>query len=144
MWREIASELPDVGLRDPAAEGDLTAIEQQLGQALPQFLRELLLETNGIADEYGTDVIWSADRILSGNLSFRNNEQFRSLYQSFDALMFFGDNGGGDQFALVRSPERDDVFVWDHETDGRSWVSASLEDYLRSALGSDGDDWYRV
>lgn len=35
----------------------------------------------------------------------------------FDSLLFFGDNGGGDQFALVVAPERDDIFVWGHETD---------------------------
>ncbi len=61
----------------------------------------------------------------------------------FDPFLFFGDNGGGDQFAFVRTPERDDVFVWDHETDSRNWISPSLQSFLRSALGSGGEDWYR-
>lgn len=26
------------------------------------------------------------------------------LYMPFDALLFFGDNGGGDQFAFVQTP----------------------------------------
>jgi hypothetical protein len=30
---------------------------------------------------------------------------------AFDSLMFFGDNGGGDQFAFVRRPEAQEVFV---------------------------------
>lgn len=144
MWRELASEFTGVDLQGPAGGAALAAIEQGLGQSIPQALRELLLETDGIADDYGTDVIWSAEKILSDNEEFRQNEQFRGLYQSFDVLMFFGDNGGGDQFAFVRRPARDDeIFVWDHETDSRTWVAGSLENYLRSALGSDGEDWYR-
>ncbi|MFC8033052.1 hypothetical protein ACFUVU_09590 [Streptomyces griseoincarnatus] len=42
----------------------------------------------------------------------------------FDSLLFFGDNGGGDQFALVVAQERDDVFVWDHETGSRMWAGS--------------------
>ncbi|GAA4079185.1 SMI1/KNR4 family protein [Streptomyces shaanxiensis] len=143
MWREIASEFQNIELQGPADEKSLNLIERQLDQIVPQSLRELLLETDGIAGRYGTDVIWSAGRILGDNLAFRNDEQFRSLYQPFDDLMFFGDNGGGDQFAFVRSRERDEIFVWDHETDSRIWVSGSLEHYLRKAIGSDGEDWYR-
>ncbi|MEU2992324.1 SMI1/KNR4 family protein [Streptomyces griseoincarnatus] len=101
------------------------------------------LESDGLTDEYGTDVVWSAQRILDDNMHFRGDEQFRSLYMPFDSLMFFGDNGGGDQFAFVRVPERNEVFVWDHETDSRNLVSPDLESYLRSVLGSDGEDWYR-
>ncbi|MFF2502635.1 SMI1/KNR4 family protein [Streptomyces sp. NPDC058067] len=143
MWRELASEFPDVELQDPAAPDSLAAIEEQLGQPLPEALRQLLLETDGIEADYGTEVAWTAEKILEENRSFRSDEEFRSLYMPFDALMFFGDNGGGDQFAFVRTPDRDDVFVWDHETDSRIWVAPSLERYLRSALGSGGDDWYR-
>ncbi|MFF3316762.1 SMI1/KNR4 family protein [Streptomyces sp. NPDC003035] len=99
--------------------------------------------SNGIEDEYGTETVWNAEKILSENLAFRGSEEFRKLYQPFETLMFFGDNGGGDQFAFVRAPERDDVFVWDHETDSRTWLTSSLENYLRSSLGSDGEDWYR-
>ncbi|WP_405598180.1 MULTISPECIES: SMI1/KNR4 family protein [unclassified Streptomyces] len=143
MWRELTSEFPDVELQAPATPGALAAVEEQLGQPLPEALRQLLLETDGIEACYGTEVVWTAEKILEENRSARSRGEFRSLYMPFDALMFFGDNGGGDQFAFVRTPDRDDVFVWDHETDSRIWVAPSLEQYLRSALGSDGDDWYR-
>ncbi|MDK1347946.1 SMI1/KNR4 family protein [Streptomyces sp. 378] len=121
----------------------LDRIEETLGQSLPTDLRSFLLESDGLSDEYGADLIWSAERILSDNLSFRDNEQFRSLYMPFDPLVFFGDSGGGDQFAFVRLPECNEVFVWDHETDDRSLVAPNLKTYLRTALESDGEDWYR-
>ncbi|MGW1006487.1 SMI1/KNR4 family protein [Streptomyces sp. NPDC002520] len=144
MWRELASEFPDVDLQDPATSDALTAIEEQLGQPLPESLRELLAETDGIEANYGTEVVWTAEKILEENQAFRANEQFRNLYMPFDALMFFGDNGGGDQFAFVRTPARDEIFVWDHETDSRTWIASSLESYLRNTLGSNGEDWYRT
>ncbi|MGW2858192.1 SMI1/KNR4 family protein [Streptomyces sp. NPDC001205] len=144
MWRELASEFPEVELQAPAAPDVLTALEEELGQPLPESLRELLTETDGIEADYGIEVIWTAEKILEENRSFRTNEQFRSLYMPFEALMFFGDNGGGDQFAFVRTPARDEIFVWDHETDSRTWIAPSLEEYLRGALGSDSDDWYRT
>ncbi|MFI8242605.1 SMI1/KNR4 family protein [Streptomyces sp. NPDC085866] len=130
-------------LQDPAAPDALNALEEQLGQSLPVSLRELLTETDGIEANYGTEVVWTAEKILEENQSFRTNEQFRNLYMPFGALMFFGDNGGGDQFAFVRTPARDEIFVWDHETDSRTWIASSLESYLRSTLGSNGEDWYR-
>ncbi|MBO1333484.1 SMI1/KNR4 family protein [Streptomyces sp. VRA16 Mangrove soil] len=143
MWREMATTFPDAVSRPPAAEEALAAIERHLGQPVPEDLRALLLETDGIEDDCGTETVWTAERILAENADFRAAPDFRELYQPFDSLMFFGDNGGGDQFAFVRTPRRDDVFVWDHETDSRTWVAPSLKSYLRSALGSEGDDWYR-
>lgn len=143
MWREIIEEFASAEPRDPAESGALDRTEEALGQSLPQDLRSFLLETDGLGGAYGTDVVWPVERILSDNLYFRNDAQFQQLYMPFDSLIFFGDNGGGDQFAFVRKPERDEVFVWDHETDSRSFVSAGLENYLHSALESEGEDWYR-
>ncbi|MFF4785631.1 SMI1/KNR4 family protein [Streptomyces griseorubiginosus] len=143
MWREIAFGFPSAELSEPADDQAPILIEERLAQSLPSSLRSLLAETDGIKAEYGVEVVWTAERILAENTSLRSNGQLRSLYMPFDPLLFFGDNGGGDQFAFVRTPERDDVFVWDHETDSRNWISPSLESFLRSALGSGGEDWYR-
>ncbi|MEV7017331.1 SMI1/KNR4 family protein [Streptomyces sp. NPDC093991] len=143
MWRDVIGSFPTAEASGPADPVLLDRLERALGQPLPEDLRSLLMESDGVSDDYGTDVVWSAQRILDDNLSFRGNEQFRTLYMPFDSLMFFGDNGGGDQFAFVRAPKSDEVFVWDHETDSRRCVSPNLESYLRSALGSDGEDWYR-
>lgn len=64
------------------------------------------------------------------------------LYLPFDGLLFFGDNGGGDQFAFVLRDNRRDIFVWDHETDSRYWVAGHLESYVTHALPAE-QDWYR-
>jgi SUKH superfamily protein len=100
------------------------------------------METNGMVGVYGTDVVWSLDRIVEQNLLFWSPDTFPDLYMPFDPLLFFGDNGGGDQFAFVLMPERPDIFVWDHEDDSRLWAARELEDYLHRSLAGNGD-WYR-
>lgn len=143
MWLELVAEYGEAETREPASHEMIDQISRDLNQVLPDSLRSLLLETDGIQDSLGTDVVWTAVDILENNKRLRNGEEYRDVYMPFDSLLFFGDNGGGDQFAFVRSPERDEVFVWDHETDSRQWVSADLESFLRRSLESEGDDWYR-
>jgi hypothetical protein len=53
-------------------------------------------------------------------------------------LLFFGDHGGGDQFAFAG----DRVVVWEHETDARREVADGLRDYLTRSLTSGGEGWY--
>ncbi|MEV5606702.1 SMI1/KNR4 family protein [Streptomyces sp. NPDC052225] len=109
---------------------------------MPAQLTALLRETDGLIGEYGTDVVWPLDRIVDQNLLFWSPDSFPGLYMPFDPLLFFGDNGGGDQFAFVLTPERPDIFAWNHENDSRLWAARDLEDYLHRALAGDGD-WYR-
>lgn len=90
----------------------LAAAEQRLGRGLPAQLTALLLETDGVVGAYAKDVVWSLDRIVEQNLLFWAPDTFPGLYMPFDPLLFFGDNGGGDQFAFVLTPERPDIFVW--------------------------------
>ena len=90
------------------------------------------------------DTVWSLDEIVERNLRFWSDSTFAQLYMSFDALLFFGDNGGGDQFAFVQRPYRPDVFVWEHESDSRRWVANNLRDYLGRSLRAAGDDWYQL
>ncbi|GGT09957.1 MULTISPECIES: SMI1/KNR4 family protein [Streptomyces] len=143
MWLKTISEYDGATPSPPADPSHLARAEQVLDQPLPTALRDLLLECNGVSDEYGTEVVWGITRILEANLSFRSEPSFRSLYMPFEPLVFFGENGGGDQFAFVRTPSRDDVFVWDHETDSRTWIAPRLEPFLRNALTHPGTDWYR-
>jgi hypothetical protein len=143
MWKEAAAEAsPDIEARAPVDATALAEAERRLGRSLPVQLTALLMETNGVVDEYGTEIVWSLDRIVEQNLLFWSPDTFPGLYMPFDPLLFFGDNGGGDQFAFVLTPERPDIFVWDHEDDSRLWAARELKDYLDRSLAGEGD-WYR-
>ncbi|MEU6704646.1 SMI1/KNR4 family protein [Streptomyces wuyuanensis] len=142
MWTKTAADAsPEVEFGNPIDANVLAEGERRLGRSLPPQLTALLMEADGMVDEYGTDIVWSLDRIVSQNLLFWSPDTFPGLYMPFDALLFFGDNGGGDQFAFVLTPERPDIFVWDHENDSRLWAAHELGDYLRRSLAGDGDWW---
>ena len=138
MWREYLEGLgAGVTLAAPASAEAIARAERGLEVELPAELRELLLESDGVTDEYGTELIWPVERILEDNSMFRGNADFAELYMPFDALLFFGDSGGGDQWAftvLAGRVRRPDVFVWDHENDSRSWAAPSLRVFLRQRL----------
>ncbi|WND35732.1 SMI1/KNR4 family protein [Streptomyces sp. BB1-1-1] len=76
----MIDEFPSAEPREPATPRDLERIQATLQLALPTELRSLLLESDGLLDEYGTEVVWSAERIISDNVTFRSDEQYRSLY----------------------------------------------------------------
>jgi hypothetical protein len=110
----------------------LTHASRSLGVTLPNSLRDLLLQSNGVKDKYLAKVIWSVDELLSQNRAMRDNPDFSELYMPFDNLLFFGEAGNGDLFCLrvlshVVKPE---VFAWNHETDGREWIAPSLDALL--------------
>ena len=49
-------------------------------------------------------------------------------------LVFIGAEGNGDLYTLGVSAAGEmgqNVFLWDHETDGRRWVAGSLEAYFQ-------------
>jgi cell wall assembly regulator SMI1 len=145
MWVELVSEVQaDARFEPPATTAAIDEVERRLGQTLPPDLRALLLETNGLRESwFGLAAVWPAERIGNDNIEFRTFPDFADLYQPFDGLMFFGDNGGGDQFAFHPDKPEAGVFVWEHETDERRKVADDLADYLRRRLVAEGgDDWY--
>jgi cell wall assembly regulator SMI1 len=143
VWIELAvAAYPQAELAPPASTEAISDIEQRLGVSVPVDLRALLSETDGVLGEYSLDVVWTAKRIADDNARFRADASFADLYQPFDGLLFFGDNGGGDQFAFMTDDLGAGVVVWEHETDVRRKVADDLADYLRQILTSDGDEWY--
>lgn len=132
MWRELIESLEaDAAFTEGVTEAVISDAEASLGGALPDDLRSLLEESNGVSGRYGLGLVWPIERIVSDNVLFRTNPDFVDLYMPFDPLLFFADAGNGDQFAFVWKPRRDEVFAWDHESDSRHWVAPSLGTYLR-------------
>jgi hypothetical protein len=132
VWRELIGDLePAAEFAEPASEQALGDATATLGGELPAPLVELLRESNGVQGRHGIDLVWPLERVVADNLLFRTNPEFAALYMPFDPLLFFAGAGNGDQFAFLWTPRRDEVFVWDHESDSRRWVAGSLEQYLR-------------
>ena len=102
-----------------------------MGHRLPDDLRALLSETNGIEGEYGLALLWPTERIATDNVQFRTNADFADLYMPFDGLVFFADAGNGDQFFVSLSGNRE-VYVWNHEDDSRTWVASTVLRYLEA------------
>ena len=100
---------------------------------------QLLLESNGVLDEYQYGVIWPAEKIVGENRGYRTYPDFKLLYMPFDCLLFFGEEGNGDLYAYVVTEgaiRRPDVFLWEHETDSRQWYAARMQNYLEQRLAS--------
>ena len=141
MWRELISGLcGDCGFHPPATVQDIQAAEKSLYVNFPDALQDLLLETNGVAnDPFGSRFILSASDIQTENLNFRSVPTYAKVYMPFDALLFFADAGNGDYFAfpIVSSGARDDVFVWNHEDDSRYWVAPNLKTFIERWLAGE-------
>ena len=134
MWKELAKQhSSSVVVHAGASESAIQLAERTLAAAFPDDLRGCLLESDGIEGEYGLGLVWPLERIVGDNLSFRGNAEFKELYMPFDCLLFFADAGNGDQFAFpiqAGAIRADDVFVWNHENDSRTWIAPSLSTYL--------------
>jgi hypothetical protein len=134
MWREIISMVePKAIFFIGATESQVVAFERAIHVTLPDDLKNLLQESNGVRGEFGLRLIWSIEETSQHNLEMRHNLPFISDYMSFDHLVFFADAGNGDRFAfgiIQGAVKRPDIFVWDHENDSRSWVAPSLRHYL--------------
>lgn len=73
-------------------------------------------------------------KIVKDNLFFRNFSDYKDIYMPFDHLLFFSDNGCGDLYGykiLNGSIQTEDIYVWNHEDDSRTWVTSSLEVFIK-------------
>jgi hypothetical protein len=142
-WRVLVSGLfADATFNPPCAASDLHDAEQQLKVKLPDELRAFYLETNGISASYGTSIVWPLAEMVAHNETFRKAADFVELYMPFDCLLFFGQEGNGDQFAyrILAGviPPTSWIYEWDHETDNRVWFARDLADYFHRCAKPDG------
>jgi len=136
-WKKLINKNTDEAeFAEPAEIEDIEAAEDALGIEFPAELRAMLLEFNGLAANYGVPVVWSAEEIASQNLAFRNNEDFKELYKPFNHLLFFGHDGGGDQFAYGIGADgrvdQKEIFRWGHEEDTRDLYAKGLRNYFEN------------
>ena len=140
MWKQrIQALCVECTFRSSAIASELEETEMALEVALPTELKELLLESNGVLDEYRYRVIWPAEKIVGENRLYRTYPDFKLLYMPFDCLLFFGEEGNGDLYAYVITEgaiRRPDVFLWEHETDSRHWYARWMGHYLEKRLAS--------
>ncbi|WP_089686255.1 SMI1/KNR4 family protein [Catalinimonas alkaloidigena] len=147
-WKKFLSRLDlletpaSFGLHPPGTPAQLHRLAAQFALVeLPAALEELYTQTNGITvstDGNGLDeLVWSIEKVIEVNQSYRANLDFKSLFMSFEQLLFISASGNGDLFGFVtlqNSFERQDIFVWNHEDDSRTWVAPSLTVFLEWRL----------
>jgi hypothetical protein len=139
VWIELIQNLSEnCDFSEPTALRHLNAAEIGLGRALPDELRALLSESNGIQIRNGARIIWSLKEIVHNNLLFWQSGQLKDGYMPFNHLLFFGEDRCGNQFAFPIQANGDihrtDVFLWNYKDDSRTWIALSLRDYLEQIV----------
>ena len=145
MWRELIREchpaLEPLGGHDPGPEffagatsDELADAERQLGVPLPDDLKDLLAETDGVLVSFGQHLIWSIAEIVRRNLEMRTAPPYWEEYMPFDHLLFFGDAGVDGilfAFGMIHGRVRHQhVYMWNPIDDGRGWAAPSLRTYI--------------
>ena len=138
-WKTLFLALPgEIDLQQAATETMISHAESQLSIRFHEDLRGALLSANGVSDRSNySSLLWPVEKIVEENLAYRSNSSFRELYMPFDNLLLFADSGNGDLFAYAimadgNAAYRADIFLWDHEPDGRVWFAGRLESYIRN------------
>jgi cell wall assembly regulator SMI1 len=130
----------------PASEAQLADAEAALGAALPDSLRSLLKETDGVMDMLALDggewfesmwLLWAIGELVQQNRYYRAASQRQEYERDFDGLVFFADAGtDGIRFAF---PVEDGVcaplvLIWHPIMDRLSEAAPSLDAFLRGWL----------
>ena len=149
MWREfIQTFTENAHFSEPASSAELAEVEQAVGMPLPQDLRSLLQETNGLDVSFRfagleneapllISLIWSTHEIIEKNTmyhSFDEGEKVRILTD----LYFFASEPNGDPIAFPfrngRADETSTVTISHEDYRDRRVEAWSLRDYLTCFL----------
>jgi hypothetical protein len=136
--RETASLcFDDCKFFPPVLPRAIAVAEAELGCALPDDLKQLYSETDGVDAHYGTNLVMPLQEALEENETLRKSPDLRDLYMPFDHMLVFGGAGNGDLFFIPICADGSlgrGVFIWDHESDSRSYFANGVKDlFLRHA-----------
>jgi len=156
-WRELITGIYESQPQQPkiagkpefypaASAASIADAEAALNVALPQSLRSLLLETNGVMDMMAIDggdwfdsmkLFWNIEEIVEQNRYFRLASEEGTYKRDFNSLVFFA--GAGTDGILFAFPAEDGtcaprVAVWHPIMDELDDLAPSLEDFLRGWL----------
>ena len=158
-WRELITGIYEGRPHQPGIAGkpefyaaataaNIAAAEAALSASLPDSLRLLLLETNGVMDMMAIDVgdwfesmwlLWKVEEIVEQNRYYRVATEEGTYERDFGNLVFFA--GAGTDGILFAFPVEDGVcapgvVVWHPIMDELEELAPSLEDFLRGWLTS--------
>ena len=144
MWKDFIERLEaECEFRPPASPAQIKQVETALGVRLPDSLRELLLETNGIYSRpMYNHIVWHTDEIIQRNTLIREDSNLAEMYMAFESLLFFADTGvDGIMFAFPVSATRivqpRNIIAWYPIEDSRPVLAFGLKDYLTRWLTSE-------
>ena len=118
MWNELAQNLyPNCILSAPASVKQIEEAQSALSVVMPKELKSLLLESDGIVDEWKQVPILSTGEIKNLNLDFRS--KLGDIYPAFHFRLFIAKGAGGDLWGYkvnadgrISDPK---IYEWEHE-----------------------------
>jgi len=139
-WGHLA-ERKGFAVSPAPPDGAIADAEAQLGHPLSDELRSLYARSDGFIDEWGCSCVMRLADLVAENEQMRGDDENRTLYMPFDALLVFGQMGNGDLLfqPVLTDGVRGDVFLWDHEDDSRRWYARDVYKALKRACSDEGD-----
>lgn len=147
-WYAARADRSDTGSKPefyPAASADeIAEAEKRLNTRLPESIRSLLLETNGVMDMMAIDggewfesmwLLWTVAEIVEQNEYYRSRNNHGTYDRDFRELVFFA-HAGCDSIsfafpAVERGGCAPTVSVWRPIEDELEELAPSLETFLR-------------
>lgn len=123
----------DCELFAPVPTTAVAAAENSLGCALPEELKQLYSQTDGVSAHYGAPLVMPLRRAVEENEALRRSPELRGLFMPFNHMLVFGGDNNGDLFFFPihsNGSLASNVFIWDHESDSRSYFANTLKDFF--------------
>lgn len=144
MWKELIkesqfgrtdTEIPEWQYSPGVENTKFKEFEEEFSFPIPRDLKALYRETNGLflsfQEEFSFQIFPKFDELVRTNRIFRGRDY--SCYMPFEHLLLFCALPNGDWFAFAKNSDgtiRDEIYLWEHETDSRLFVFYSLSQLI--------------